>query len=263
MKLADYGILFAVFFLCLMLKDDIRTEELSRVADLRIQYNNALDNALEGALLEAAELDDGRRVFVNREEVMDKFLTGLYVNFGAMESPDRKILLEACVPVAAFVDKDRVVLTFKEEGERVFKDVFYREFYGDYQVDFTLDNYVYVRDRISGYALEGDFHDVKKKIPLALFEADCFDRERRRVIIDTLTRYLSHCVKKHNQYARKLGITYEFAFPVIEEEEWYKTIDDISFLAVFQGYPYGNYRTGHYSKVAFGGARMRKDGNGT
>lgn len=260
MKLANYGIVFSALFLCLMLRDDVRTQELSAVAALRIQYNNALDNALEGALLEAAELDDGRRVYINKQEVMDKFLTGLYVNFDAMEAPDRKILLEACVPVAAFIDTDRAAFTFKEDGSRVYREVFYREMYDDVQVNFTLGSYVYVKNTKTGFTVEGDFHDVKKQISLDIFEEDCFDRERRRVIINTLNVYLTHCVKKHNQYARKLGITYEFAFPSIEEEEWYRTIDDISFLAVFQGYPYGNYQTGHYSKVAFGGARIRKDG---
>ena len=48
------------------------------------------------------------------------------------------------------------------------------------------------------------------------------------------------------------------SLPLIEYEEWYRTIQDISMLVLFQGYPYGNSITGTYNRVAIGGARIAK-----
>lgn len=259
MKCADFGILGAILFLCLFLSNDLRMDTLSKISSLQLQYNNAVDNAVEAALMNAVESDSGRDIFVNREEVMKRFLTGLYINFGGMDYPDKKILLEACVPVAAFVDMDRVSFTYLKDGIRCWEEAVFRERYGAYTVDYTLKDYVFVTDERSKKRWEGDYHDVREYAAVPVFGNGTFEEEKCRVILGVILEHMETMIKEHNKYAAALGITYHFSLPSIKKEEWYRTIGDISFLAVFQGYPYGNRELGYFNKIAVGGARIRKD----
>ncbi|BCN32385.1 hypothetical protein [Anaeromicropila herbilytica] len=62
----------------------------------------------------------------------------------------------------------------------------------------------------------------------------------------------------HNRIAEHYGITYQFALPYIEKEEWYRTIDDIGLFVVFQGYPYGLNTGDVFNQYSYAGARIRK-----
>ncbi len=277
MKFANYGILFGALFLGLMIMDHIRSEAVSKMTALSVQYNNAVDNSVEAAMAEAVELDTGHFVFVNKEEVMERFFTALYVNFDSMENPGKKKLLEACVPVGVFVDRDSMTITYKNQEGRKWDTIPFIQEYGDYRIFFTLSDYIIIEEKSGQFRLEGDYHDVKRELlrkeavpeeaRLLPFEKAIlmevlgdlvFEEERRRVIIDTLEVNLTKAVKEHNHYAKKMGVEYEFQFPVIEREEWYQTMDDMSFFVLFQGYPYGGFGTKCFSKVAFGGAQLKK-----
>lgn len=258
MKLTDAGLLFAVVLICVMTIGDRREERLTTQTEQKIQYNNALDNAVEAALMDSVEHDSGRKLKVNYRELWDRFLTALYVNFDAMESPDRRVLLENCIPAAAIVEKDKVSFTSRKDGQRFFDSYFYRETYEDYTVDFTLSEYVYVWDRKKNEWLEGNYRDVALLYPVPVFVDGSFDTERRRVILSVITTRLEEMVEEYNLYAKRAGIRYHFSFPVIPKEEWYRTVDDVSMLVLFQGYPYAGQRLGVYNRAAFGGARLRK-----
>ena len=65
-------------------------------------------------------------------------------------------------------------------------------------------------------------------------------------------------INKHNHIASQYGITYTFALPTISDDDWNRTIDDISMMILFQGYQYGTSRTMVYNRYTISGARLRK-----
>lgn len=85
-------------------------------------------------------------------------------------------------------------------------------------------------------------------------DAGIFHQKRREVIIDTILQALEQEVVEHNTFIESLGISYVFNIPDVSRLEWNNTIDDISFLAFFQGMPIGVDK--YYNNYALGGSRI-------
>jgi hypothetical protein len=83
-----------------------------------------------------------------------------------------------------------------------------------------------------------------------------FHTLRRNTIIDTIVKTLTDEFNEHNEYAKRLGITYTFNVPKISREEWNNSIDDISVVSFIQGLPMGNEV--YYNNYSLGGARLVK-----
>ena len=60
------------------------------------------------------------------------------------------------------------------------------------------------------------------------------------VIIETLTNELAYSVNANNYYAASAGVTYDFVFPPMEQEQMGEYINDIGILAFIQGLSVGN-----------------------
>ncbi|MFW5669157.1 MAG: hypothetical protein ACOCM4_07935, partial [Acetivibrio ethanolgignens] len=126
---------------------------------------------------------------------------------------------------------------------------------------FTLTDYIRVENMETGDALEGDFHDIGKVYDIPFFQEESwFYEEQKRLTREVLLENLEEIVKEHNVAVKRLGIQYRFFLPVIKDEEWYREIDQISMLVLFQGYPYGNHTIGYYNRMAIGGAEIKKKG---
>ena len=71
---------------------------------------------------------------------------------------------------------------------------------------------------------------------------------------------MEYYINQHNKIARQYGISYKFSLPFISEDDWARTINDISLFSVFQGYPYvsTNPKLGFLNIYAIGGARIVK-----
>lgn len=61
-----------------------------------------------------------------------------------------------------------------------------------------------------------------------------------RVIIDLLTKELAYSVNANNYYASSSGVTYDFVFPVMEQETLGEYIDEVGIFAFVQGLSVGN-----------------------
>lgn len=259
MKPASFGIVFAMLFLSLSTISDFRTRALQETGLQRIMYNNCVDSAIEDAITEIVEVDEGQGIQLNKEAAVEDFFTALAVNFGAMENPRQKNFLKACVPAAAFVEREKITFFygFLEGMEK--KEVYFLKEIGDYQIYFSLTDYVVVEAVKSGERLEGDFHDIGTVFRHRIFlEEELFYEEQRRTVRQAFIENMKEIMKKHNETARRLGIEYDFFLPEIREEEWYRGIDGISMIVFFQGYPYGNYTAGYYNRTAIGGAEIKK-----
>ncbi len=60
------------------------------------------------------------------------------------------------------------------------------------------------------------------------------------VIIKTITDEVAYAVNQNNFYASQAGITYDFVFPTIEQEEMKAYINDVGIFAFMQGLSIGN-----------------------
>lgn len=259
MKSAKLGLVFAMIFICLMVPDYQKTMETKAIAKLQSDYNRALDQAVEDAISGLVEKDDGRQVWINKDEAVQRFFTSLAINMNKMESYGDRRLLYHYVPVVAIIEKNRFYLGWELEEPKWQEYEFAKE-YGSFRVSFTLDDFVTITNLGTGMNEEGDYHDLKEKYPLSFFQEDAaFEEERRKVIVGLLIEHFNAKLAEQNEVGKKYGITYELNLPVIDMEEWYRTIDDVGFVAFFQGYPYGNGYSGYYNRMALGGARLHKE----
>lgn len=263
MKFTDIGMLFSIVFLCFLVVQDSTIRDLAAIQKVQLQYNTAFDGAVQDALYQTVEVDSGRSVILNKKEVLKNFFHSLWINMGIMEENQKKRKMLFYIPVLSFVEERKFTIFYYDvdkEGTYCYQE---KEFFYPYQekemtVYFTLSDYIYLEDK-NGTIIEGKYQDIKKEVELELFSSqERFQQVRRNTIITLLQDRIKFYLNEHNKIAKKYGITYEFALPVIEEEEWYRTIDNISLLAFFQGYPYGNKQTGFYNRVAIGGARVLK-----
>ncbi|MBR3280394.1 MAG: hypothetical protein IKI57_00925 [Clostridia bacterium] len=90
-------------------------------------------------------------------------------------------------------------------------------------------------------------------------DASQFHKLRRKTIIDTITKTLKYEFNEHNNYAKKLGVTYNFVLPAIGSDQWNNTIDDVSVLSFIQGLPIGVDQ--YYNNYSLGGARLVQSQN--
>ena len=86
MKSDKLGLVFAMIFICFAVIRYQETMEVMAIQKLQSDYNRAIDQAVEDALSGLAEKDNGREVYLNKQEVVDKFLMSLSINMNKMEN---------------------------------------------------------------------------------------------------------------------------------------------------------------------------------
>ncbi|MBD8523756.1 hypothetical protein [Lysinibacillus fusiformis] len=205
----------------------------------------------------------------NPQPALDTFLQSLAINYG-VEDKINADYLSRYVPVFAIVDYDGLLLNvYKkyqghngEELDRVWlpKIPFsYSDDEGNV-VNFTIDEDIEVYDSGINEWFYGKREEVIRDgevtVPL-LNNQNEFDQVRRTTIVNVLQENLAYYINEHNVYSKGLDVTYKFALPLIDQEDWYNTVDDISILAFMQGNPY-KYADDVYHEYAFVGARLNK-----
>lgn len=205
---------------------------------------------------------------VNPQPAFDAFLNTLAINYG-IEDETSKDMLSRYIPAFAVIDYDGLLLNvFKEytdtRGDKVLDRVWLPKITFSYSddegniINFTIDEDVEVYDRELGEWFIGKREELARDseitIPL-LTDLEHFDSVRRTTIVNTTQEHLAYYINEHNVYTKYLDSTYTFALPLIDKEEWLNTVNDISVLAFFQGYPskFSHYT---YNKHAFVGARL-------
>lgn len=290
MKHTNISILFVLIMGSVFLVLNQKIDTVAAITKLQIQYNNAIDNAVADALNQIVDQDSIASTSIDFANVTESLIRYLAWNFGLEAESQKSKTLSNYVPVIAYIVQDGLYLAYQKlaEGEEsvsednsIEKQVEKQSMYWNvgewntsiaisdripfekridaYLIQYTLTDYVKVINIQTSEKIEGYYGDLINMFP-EIFPStkEEFDRERRLVIINTLTETMNEYIEKHNDIAKHYGITYQFSLPYIEMEEWYRTVDDISMLVLFQGYPYGNETLGYYNRMALGGARIRK-----
>lgn len=264
MKWNNITILFACILISIIVVVDFRVNELQAISNLQIRYNNATDNAVSDALLSIVEWDNGETVYFNKEHAIEQFFFSLCIGFGKEGTFYEMKQMQQYVPILVVIEKNGFFVNYSEEKEGQIKRVFTKKIPFSYQTQtyqilFSITGEIHFIDYQLKKSFYGTYQEIAKQYPaIEELQEQNFDKLRRRTIITKLTNTIQYYITKHNDIAEQYGMEYTFALPVIEWEEWYRTVDDISLLAIFQGYPYGNKRTGYYNKVALSGTRLYK-----
>lgn len=296
MKHIKLSLVFVIIVISVFSILSQKINALTAVTRLQIQYNNAIDNAVTDALYQVVDNELVDITSIDFATVTTSFIEYLGLNLGLEPSSPKGRTLGIYVPIIAYIVKDGVYFAYQKEdkgnassnsdessttniskdernefykawvtGEwavhiEVSKRVPFEKRYGKYQVYYTLSDYVKVIDCDTNIILEGYYTDIIKQIHDVLPSTrQEFDQERCNVIVDCITSNMEQYIATHNTIAKRYGINYHFMLPKIKKEEWYRTIDDISMIALFQGYPYGNLSMGYYNRMALSGARVHKN----
>lgn len=269
MKITNLTLLFLLLFLCFATVADRKMAALDQITQKKMQYNLALEAAVDDAAAKLVEVDSRRQLILNKEKCTEQFFQALYAAFGVDYNPEMKNQLRAYVPAILITTDTGYYIQhselLNEAGDIQVRQVWTNErpyAYEDewYVYAFTLQDYLKAYDKESGTIMEGRFGDLAAANPgRGLFRSkEAFDETRRKSIVGAVTKDMEHYINQHNRIAEHYRINYNFALPVIQQEDWYRTIDDISLFTVFQGYPYGAGTQDVYNRYAFAGARIKK-----
>lgn len=268
MKWTNLAIVFFLIELSLFIILDMRVYNLTAIINQKVEYNKALDSAIDDSVINLVEVDRQRNLILNKEKAAEQFYQALYANFGIMGNPSLESKLKGYVPVILVTDEDGFYLfyfdTYKSGEETIITQRWsekqpYAYEISNYIINFTLDTYLTVYDKNTHQLYEGEYKDLEDMFHNTLLaEEETFHIVRRNTIISAIEEKMNEYINKYNNIAKQFGITYQFWLPKIDKTDWYRTIDDISMLVLFQGYPYHFASTDTYNRYAIGGARIKK-----
>ena len=267
MTLSDFGLIFASIVLGSVVISGVSTKHMMVYQQKITQYNLAIDNALEAALIDSVEVDRGMEVFSNKKEMVDVFLENLASNLGVLANPYAKRQLKYQIPMLCIVENDGFYFWHAYRGKNFDVDSesgFEKKRLWDYKsadgtLYFTLSEYVHFEDNYGRHTLEGYYKDVYDMLPYSVqWDRNTMNEIRQKTIVSILQEEMEYVINQHNSDARKNGLNYQIHFPVIREEEWYRTMEGPGMFVFFQGHTFGTGTLGTYNKMAFGGARRKK-----
>ncbi|HEY8499472.1 MAG TPA: hypothetical protein VIL89_02545 [Clostridia bacterium] len=266
MKLTDLSILFVIIVLPFILILRIKSENLQNAAYKSEVINRYLDAAVEDASEAMIIRGVDKEIEISCENAVNTFFNTLFINFNVGGDERAKSLLSAYIPVIVLIDYDGYFVMSMEEytnskGEAEQKMIWkpkkpYVYESGGFIYLFTLEQKVTVYSSSSKRFYEGLPEDIKVNLPAAdVLENGLFDDVRKRTIVESIKNDVNAAINKHNKYAVRFGITYNFSPPSISDGDWQRNIEDVGFLAFFQGLPIG-LNGQRYNSFALGAARI-------
>lgn len=276
MKITDLAIAFTAVFFPMFLILGMRSDSLEQVRYIEMTYTAALRTAVQdgAAVLNVNEsqqyeaaYDSLKYTRVDKDKALEMFSRTLYHNMGIGDDPAAQHALWWYVPAIAVIDYDGYYVYALQNYEGSAGDPLIQHqwtpkipfAWSDEQgnsIHFSLDEYVEVYESGSGKWHSGIRSELANEIHVPLLSSgDVFDQVRRRAIVDAVQEDLAYYISRHNELALRNGISYRFALPVISQEEWLNTVDDVGIMAFIQGLPIGEQR---YNNYALGGGRLVK-----
>ncbi|MEC0259888.1 hypothetical protein [Paenibacillus lautus] len=276
MKWIEWAIVGALLFLPFAIVNRNETDTLRRTVLTEMKYNAALDAAVDDAasLLvvnasqqQEAQYGSVKRVALNKEEAIAAFYRTLDASFGIADDPVTQGALHRYIPAIVIVGYDGFYVyseqewtgtdgkTVMEPAWRTKKPYAYADSAGN-SLSFTLDQQVLAYDAASRSWHEGLRQDIRQQTTIPLLQdAALFEQVRRSTIVRTIQDELAYQINRYNETVSRNGLIYTFTLPLISDEDWNNTVDDVGVLAFVQGIPMG---TKVYNSYALGGSRIVK-----
>ena len=283
MRTHHYALLFLIFLLAVVIRNDITVGRLKAVSHEKEDITERLDSAATDAVSYLAKKGVYGTNEIKKDEVISTYLTSLYSSFGIISDIAAQRELEMYIPVILICDSDGYYVYYYDDykaadnnfyAERVWSEkmpYFYKD--DDFIYRFSLSDTITIFDvnHILGTTeevYEVDYHEIQKddfykdfrtqNSDSFLLNKEAFELTKKGAIMQQLENVLSYYTSNHNMIARQNGITYTFSFPSGTGSEWAEYLDDVNLLVVFQGYPYGADRDYTYNKISSAGANIVK-----
>lgn len=264
MKLSNIGIIFVIVFLCLIVGVDTKEQLLVAITNQKLKIDQQIDNAVDDSISSLVEFDSTDVINLNKESAVEQFYKSLAANMGVLDNKTKRDLLKVYVPVILVTDLDGFYINYNvADKEGILRNVWTEKM--PYSIEengvvysfFLGEQRDYIRILDNGTMKEGTWQELKNEYPNSELLKH-FDEYRRKVIINSIEEKMKFYINQHNRIASQYGITYNFSLPTISDDDWKRTIDDISMMVMFQGYQYGTSRTMVYNRYTIGGARVSK-----
>ena len=270
MKLTNGANLFVVIYLTVMVFISVEVNTLCSITQENIYLNSTLDDAIFHATVGLVEYDTAGEMSINKDRAVDVFYGSLASGLGLSRPEAEELSLY--VPVILVVCNDGFYINYGEVVQDSEGDSFLRHWTDKIPFSATDANgYVYsffigeqrdfvcVADMYSSQVLRGHYLDIAGMADAEYLVSEAvFDNARRNAVMECITRQMEYYINQHNIVAERFGVRYSFYLPSDSYNQWIRTIDDVSILLLFQGYPYKSSGVGYYNRVAFAGARLYK-----
>ncbi|NLN65547.1 MAG: hypothetical protein GX144_09110 [Clostridiaceae bacterium] len=266
MKITDLAILFIIIILPFVQILRIQSDNLQNTVYKNMTINRYLDTAVEDASEAMIVRGANQNLSISRDKALAAFNNTLLTNFQVLGDETATNLLMAYIPVMILIDYDGYWVCSMEEylnsdGDREEKMIWkpkkpYSYESNDFVYLFTLDKNVRVLEISGNQVYEGTQENLKAILHTEIIQQDgLFETVRKRTIVEAIEKDVNEAINKHNVYARRFGITYQFSPPTISDADWHNNIEDIGFLAFFQGIPIG-IGGERYNNFALGASRI-------
>lgn len=267
MKQDKLNIAFVIIFICIVSVIDVKATNLTSITTNKAEYSKALESAVDDAVFNLVEVDRNRKLSLSKENAIEQFYVSLYSNFGVLGDSLAEQKLKGYIPIILVTDRSGFYIYYSDKSNNGTETILKQNWtemipytYEDekYIYNFTLENYVSVFDKSTMALHEGIYTDIRSELNSDILNNDeKFNNTRKNTIINAMQKKMKHYINNHNLIAEEFGIQYNFWLPEIDTDDWYRTIDDISILVIFQGYPYGV--TGEtFNRYSLSAARIRK-----
>lgn len=271
MKLTSFAILFIVIILPFLFITGHQLTIINEDTMLRAYYDSVIDNAVQDAAFvisqNAKNFSYGSKSDTSavKELAVQTFFDSLYHSFNVHENPASMIRVQFCAPVLIFIEEDGFSLYainsyLNEKNYTVMKHCWFpkKHYIGElleerYSVRYTLGNRVYVFDTVTSLFMEGEYTEFKDDISF-FASRESFEVLRNNAIRQSIEREFALYIRKYNNLRHKSNFALELQFPVIDDEDWVRALNDVGLLVFAQGFPvlYGQ----KYEHYALGGARV-------
>ncbi|MGO4530299.1 hypothetical protein AB4Z30_14555 [Paenibacillus sp. 2TAF8] len=276
MKITELSIVFVLIFFPLFYILTFHTHDAQKASELSYRYQTALQTAVmdAGAVMHQNEkqdaeagYDSAKFVKADKELALFTFTQTMALNMGIQ---DDKVAIQHMfdyIPAIVILDYDGYYIFAKESEmtgtmEASFIQVWspkkpytYSDSEGN-SINFTLDGYVHAYDARARKWIEGFQHELATSSTIALLQDSIlFEQVRRTHIVTRVQDELAGVINRHNEFARKNGVSYLFTMPLISQEDWYNSINDTGIMAFIQGIAAGSQKINNY---AIGGGRLVK-----
>ncbi|MBQ6416378.1 MAG: hypothetical protein IJJ65_09035 [Butyrivibrio sp.] len=253
---------FIIIAICIALPMFIDTDFNTSAQNSTRQYSEFLQSATDAGVKAAYQYIDDGLLFsseLSRQAAVDAYYKLLEKNFN-YEFGTSADLVKYYTPCIFLIDNDGFYIeyteTYSDSGYSTYTDVItpinkWSARYGDYYVEFHLDNSVKIVYDNAIY--EGDYSEVFLKLesPHALqtgdsspnpelpdFSADeeTFAQVRYEYIINIVQDKLEYYVNTHQEFFNQKGnVQYAFTLPKITGDDWGRLLDAPTILGFLQG----------------------------
>lgn len=268
MKLIKFAILFSILIISLWVVTDVKVNNLIVMTQSKIEYNKLIDSAVDDGIAGLVELDNHKNIVLNKDKAIEQFYASLYSNFNVLGFRKKEEKLMTYIPIIVILYTDGYYINYSdynenEEGKFLVKKWTSKLPYAfedeELIYKFTLGSFLSIYDKRTKKIHEGEYSDLSAVFPSSILKDwESFDYTRRSTIVCELEDTIKYYINNHNSIGQQFGIEYNFYLPRIEKSQWYRTVDDISMLVLFQGYPFGIFGVDRYNRYSFAGARIKK-----